>query len=86
MLQEIAERDIELLRAKEDLEERVKIRTHELEQEIIERKRAERQLAEVNGDLKSAVQRAVDLAEAAQAASRAKSEFLANVSHEIEPP
>ncbi len=86
MLGEIETRDAELLGAKDDLENRVRQRTHELESQVNERKRAELALADANADLEIAVKQANSLAEAAEAASRAKSEFLANMSHEIRTP
>jgi signal transduction histidine kinase len=51
MLEQIQGRDSELLRAKEDLEKRVQERTLELRQELAERQRAERELAERNEEL-----------------------------------
>jgi signal transduction histidine kinase/ligand-binding sensor domain-containing protein/CheY-like chemotaxis protein len=54
------------------LERTVAARTSELQAEVADRRRAEA--------------RAVDMAEAADAANRAKSEFLANMSHEIRTP
>jgi len=54
--------------------------------QFIERCRADAALAAANHDLKEALQRARDLAIAAQDASRAKSDFLANMSHEIRTP
>jgi len=47
---------------------------------------ANRELSTTNRQLEQASARAHELAEAAQAASRAKSEFLANMSHEIRTP
>jgi two-component system, sensor histidine kinase and response regulator len=72
MLAQIQDRDHALQAAREALEERVRERTRDLEQEIGERKRAE-----------IATQKARI---AAESASRAKSEFLANMSHEIRTP
>ncbi len=68
------------LRARQrDLELRVAERTTELEQEILERKRAEEGLHQEIAERKLAE-------EAAAAANRAKSVFLATMSHEIRTP
>ncbi|MEK7785638.1 MAG: histidine kinase dimerization/phospho-acceptor domain-containing protein, partial [Chloroflexota bacterium] len=56
------------------------------QQELAERKRAEASLAEANVELEQALFAANEMAVSAQAASRAKSEFLATMSHEFRTP
>jgi signal transduction histidine kinase/ActR/RegA family two-component response regulator len=72
MLTQIETSKDALRKANDQLEERVKQRTAELEEEIDQRQKAQADL-----------ERSRD---AAEAASRAKSEFLANMSHEIRTP
>ncbi|HEY0941915.1 MAG TPA: response regulator [Steroidobacter sp.] len=72
MLGQIEARDAELRQARDELEQRVAERTHEL--------------ATSNSQLADATRRATESAAAASAANRAKSEFLANMSHEIRTP
>lgn len=86
MLEEVDKRDSDLVDAQSVLETRVKERTKDLEQEVQERTRAERSLADANTELEESARRSTKLALAAQAANRAKSEFLANMSHEIRTP
>jgi PAS domain S-box-containing protein len=54
--------------------------------DITERKGTEEKIRQTNLQLEEATSRANEMAEAAEAASRAKSEFLANMSHEIRTP
>lgn len=72
VLGQIREWDKALRQAYGNIEERIATRTRELQQEIRERERAERELQKAK--------------EAAELANRAKSEFLANMSHEIRTP
>ncbi len=83
----------ELERYREHLELVVKVRTAELaaantrlQQDLEQRKQAEARLREYAGQLENANRCLEQYSFMAQAASRAKSEFLSNVSHEMRTP
>jgi len=74
------------IKLNKNLESLVEDRTRELNEEIIERRRVEEKLHQVNKDLKHAIEQASQMAVQAEMANQAKSEFLANMSHEIRTP
>jgi signal transduction histidine kinase/CheY-like chemotaxis protein len=69
-----------------ELEQMVAERTLTLQQEHAATKQAEQSLLTINRELRSATDRASQMAAVADRANAAKSEFLANMSHEIRTP
>jgi len=86
MLSQVQERDEALQQAHLTLEERVRERTKELQREVAERLRAEEQVRDEVLEHERTGRELQEAKEAAEAASQAKSSFLANVSHEIRTP
>jgi len=72
MMDQIEGRDLALQTAQDQLETRVQERTHDLEEEIAERKLVERDL--------------LNAKQAAEDSNRSKSAFLATMSHELRTP
>ena len=72
MMQRVHSRDLELQQAHDELEARVQARTSELQEEIHERRRVERDLLVAK--------------QAAEESNHAKSAFLATMSHELRTP
>ena len=68
------------------LEEKVRQRTAELEDEVVHRQRAEATVAKANGDLAAKNGDLVAARDEALKGARLKSEFLANMSHEVRTP
>ncbi len=86
MLSQIQARDEALKEARNQLEERVHLRTRELKREVEEHKRTEKALGQEVNERVRAEAEAQKARQAAEQASRSKGEFLANMSHEIRTP
>ncbi len=86
MLGEIQNRDAELERHKQELEDRVARRTADLETARVAAETAEEKTARYAEALEARNAALEEARRAAQLASRAKGAFLANMSHEIRSP
>ncbi len=92
-LSELRAREMELRRARDESEKRVVRRTADLaqtverlERQISKRRQADKKLKQSNAALRQQTRHAAEMTAQAERASLAKSQFLANMSHQIRTP